>query len=153
MAFRIEDKFEVKAPIDRVWNFLIDPQQVVQCMPGVKLTEIQDDRNFVGAMTVKIGPVSMSFQGKVQITEIDESQHMVKMTGEGREGGGWMKGSMASQLMPIADSGTEVKVNTEVDIAGRALQFGRSLIESIMKQQFKKFADSVRKILETQQQA
>jgi carbon monoxide dehydrogenase subunit G len=153
MAFRIEDKFEVKAPIDRVWKFLIDPQQVVQCMPGVKLTEIQDDRNFVGAMTVKIGPVSMSFQGKVQITEMDESQHMVKMTGEGREGGGWMRGSMASQLIPIADSGTEVKVNTEVDIAGRALQFGRSLIESIMKQQFKKFADSVRKILETPPQA
>ena len=153
MAFRIEDKFEVKAPIERVWKFLVDPQQVVQCMPGVKLTEIQDERNFVGAMTVKIGPVSMSFQGKVQITEMDEAQHMVKMTGEGREGGGWMKGSMASQLTPVSDAGTEVKVNTEVDIAGRALQFGRSLIESIMKQQFQKFADSVRKTLETPQQA
>jgi uncharacterized protein len=153
MAFRIEDKFEVKAPIDRVWNFLIDPQQVVQCMPGVKLTEIKDDRNFLGAMTVKIGPASMSFQGKVQITEMDEAQHIVKMTGEGREGGGWMKGSMASQLTPVSDTGTEVKVNTELDIAGRALQFGRSLIESIMKQQFQKFAESVRKILETPQQS
>ncbi len=150
MAFRIEDKFEVKAPIERVWKFLIDPQQVVQCMPGVKLTEIQDDRNFIGAMTIKIGPVSMSFQGKVQIIEMDEAQHLVRMSGEGREGGGWMKGSMTSQLTP-SDSGTEVKVNTEVDIAGRALQFGRSLIESIMKQQFQKFADSVRKILETSQ--
>src|SRR5262245_41763273 len=124
MAFRIEDKFEVKAPIDRVWNFLIDPQQVVQCMPGVKLTEIQDARNFTGAMTVKIGPVSMTFQGKVQITEMDESQHIARMSGEGKEGGGWIKTSMASQLTP-SDSGTEVKVNTEVDIAGRALQFGR----------------------------
>jgi carbon monoxide dehydrogenase subunit G len=151
MAFRIEDKFEVKAPIDRVWKFLIDPQQVVQCMPGVKLTEIQDDKNFLGAMTLKIGPVSMSFQGKVQITEMDENAHVVRMSGEGREGGGWMKGSMASQLTPTSDTDTEVKVNTEVDIAGRALQFGRSLIESIMKQQFQKFADSVRKSLETPQ--
>ena len=87
MPFRIEDKFEVKAPIDRVWSFLIDPQQVVQCLPGVKLTEIQDDKNFLGAMTLKIGPVSMSFQGKVQITEMDEAQHLVRMSGEGREGG------------------------------------------------------------------
>jgi uncharacterized protein len=152
MAFRIEDKFEVKAPIERVWNFLIDPQQVVQCLPGAKLTEVQDARNFIGAMTVKIGPVSMSFQGKVHITEMDEAQHIVRMSGEGREGGAWMKGSMASQLTP-SDSGTEVKVNTEVDIAGRALQFGRRLIESIMKQQFQKFAECVRKILETAQQA
>jgi carbon monoxide dehydrogenase subunit G len=58
---------------------------------------------------------------------------------------------MASQLTPISESDTEVKVNTEVDIAGRALQFGRSLIESIMKQQFQKFAESVRKLLEAPQ--
>ncbi|HSE40949.1 MAG TPA: SRPBCC family protein [Acidobacteriota bacterium] len=151
MSFRIEDKFEVKAPIDRVWKFLIDPQQVVQCLPGVKLTEIQDDKNFLGAMTLKIGPVSMSFQGKVQITELDEAEHRVRMSGEGREGGGWMKGSMASKLTPTSDTDTEIKVNTEVDVAGRALQFGRSLIESIMKQQFQKFAESVRKTLETPQ--
>jgi carbon monoxide dehydrogenase subunit G len=150
MSFHIEDKFEVKAPIERVWKFLNDPRQVVQCLPGVKLTEVQDDRNFLGAMTVKIGPVSMSFQGKVQITEMDENEHRVRMSGEGREGGGWMKGSMASQLTPTSD-GTEVKINSQVDVAGRALQFGRSLIESIMKQQLKKFAESVQKILETPQ--
>lgn len=92
MAFRIEDKFEVKAPIDVVWKFLIDPKQVAQCLPGVKLTEIKDDRTFVGAMTVKIGPVSMSFAGQVQITELDEAQHRVRMSGEGKEGGGWVKG-------------------------------------------------------------
>jgi carbon monoxide dehydrogenase subunit G len=151
MALRIENRFEVKASIDRVWNFLVDPQQVVQCMPGVMLTEVEDDRNFHGVMTVKIGPISMSFQGKVQITEMNEAKHIVKMTGEGREGRSWMKGSMVSQLTAVADSGTEVKVETEVDIAGRALQFGRSLIESVMKQRFQKFAECVRKLLESPQ--
>ena len=119
MAFRIEEKFEVKAPIDRAWKFLSDPQQVVQCLPGVKLIEVQDDRNFVGAMTVKLGPVSMSFQGKVQITEIEESQYRIRMSGEGREGGGFMKGSMTGQLVPTSDSSTEVTINSEVDIAVR----------------------------------
>ena len=151
MALRIENKFEVKAPIDLVWNFLIDPQQVVHCMPGVMLTKIEDDRNFHGVMTVKIGPISMSFQGKVQITEMNEAQHTVKITGEGREGRAWMKGSMATQLTAVADSGTEVKVETEVDIAGRALQFGKSLIESVMKKRFQKFSECVRKILESPQ--
>ncbi len=151
MAFRIEDKFQVNAPMDRVWDFLIDPRQVVQCLPGVKLTEIKDDRTFVGAMTVKIGPVSMSFAGQVQITEMDEVQHRVRMSGEGKEGGGWVKGSMFSQLVSLSDGSTEVQVQTDVDIAGRVLQFGKSLIEPIMKQQFQKFAESVRKLLETPQ--
>lgn len=151
MAFRIEDKFQINAPLDRVWNFLIDPRQVVQCLPGVKLTEIKDERTFVGAMTVKIGPVSMSFSGQVQITEMDEVQHRVRMSGEGKEGGGWVKGSMFSQLVSLSEGSTEVQVQTDLDIAGRALQFGKSLIEPIMKQQFQKFAESVKKLLETPQ--
>jgi uncharacterized protein len=148
MEIRIEDKFEVKAAIDRVWSFLIDPHQVVQCMPGVKLTDIQDDRNFIGAVTIKIGLVSMSFQGKVQITEMDEVQHVVRMSGEGAEKRGWMKGSMVSQLTAF-ESGTEVKVKTEVNIARGGLELGRSLIESMIKKRFEKFSKCVRKILET----
>jgi len=148
MAFQIKEKFEVKAAVHRVWSFLIDPQQVVQCMPGVKLTEIQDERTFLGAIGVKIGPVSMSFQGRVQITEMDENEHRVRMAGEGREGGGWIRGSMFSQLSATSDNSTEVMVQTDLEIAGRAMQFGRSLIESIMKQQFQKFAECVCKTLE-----
>lgn len=147
MAFRIEDKFDVKAPVEKVWQFLMDPQQAVLCLPGVKLTEIQDERNFTGVMTVKIGPVSMNFQGKVQITEMNEAEHRVQMTGEGKEGGGWVKGSMFSQVFPT-EGGAEVQVKSELEIAGKALQFGRSLVESIMKQQFKKFAECVQKKLQ-----
>lgn len=148
MPFRIEDKFLVKAPVEKVWAFLMDPKQAVQCLPGVQLTEIQDERNFVGKMTVKIGPVGMSFQGKVQITEMNEAERQVRMTGEGREGGGWIKGSMFSQVNGVPE-GAEVTIQSELDIAGRAMQFGRSLIETIMKQQLKKFAESVQKLLET----
>lgn len=149
MPFRVEDKFEVKAPVEKVWSFLMDPKQVVQCLPGVELTEIQDERNFLGKMSIKIGPVGMSFQGKVQITEMDEKEHRVRMSGEGREGGGWMRGSMFSQVYPTASGSTEVVAQAELDVAGKALQFGRGLIESIMKQQFKKFAESVQKLLES----
>jgi len=148
MAFKIEDKFQVKAPVERVWAFLMDPQQAVQCLPGVKLTQVEDPKNFLGTMAVKIGPVTMSFQGKVQITEMDEKEHRVRMTGEGKEGGGWVKGSMSSQVASVAN-GSEVTVQSELEIAGRALQFGRSLVESIMKQQFKKFAECVQKKLES----
>lgn len=151
MGFQIEEKFQVNAPIERVWNFLVDPRQVVQCLPGVKLTEIKDDRTFMGAMTVKIGPVSMSFTGQVQITEQDDAQHRVRMAGEGKEGGGFMKGSMSSQLVSLPNAATEVSVRTDVEIAGRALQFGKGLIQPIMKQQFQKFAESVKKLLETPQ--
>ena len=44
MAFRIHDAFDVGAPMDRGWRYLIDPRQVVECLPGAELTQVQDER-------------------------------------------------------------------------------------------------------------
>ena len=46
MAIEITEKFTVAAPIERVWDFLVDPSQVVTCMPGAQLDEIVDAENF-----------------------------------------------------------------------------------------------------------
>ena len=38
MALKIDESFEVQAPVQRVWEFLIDPRQVVTCLQGAELT-------------------------------------------------------------------------------------------------------------------
>ena len=50
MAFKIEEKFEVQAPVERVWQYLIDPKRVVDCLPGAELLEQKDDQTFLGAI-------------------------------------------------------------------------------------------------------
>ena len=55
MAFKIEERFEVKAPVERVWKYLIDPERVVHCLPGAELLEQQDERTFLGAIKMKVG--------------------------------------------------------------------------------------------------
>ena len=57
MAIEITETFTVAAPIERVWDFLVDPSQVVTCMPGAQLDEIMDAENFIGKVTVKLGDV------------------------------------------------------------------------------------------------
>ncbi|HEX5886232.1 MAG TPA: SRPBCC domain-containing protein, partial [Pyrinomonadaceae bacterium] len=69
MAFKIEERFEVQAPVERVWKYLIDPQSVVQCLPGAELLEQQDEHNFLGAIKVKVGPLAMSYKGRAKFTE------------------------------------------------------------------------------------
>ncbi len=46
MAFKIEERFEVQAPVERVWKYLIDPERVVECLPGAELLEMQDEHTF-----------------------------------------------------------------------------------------------------------
>src|SRR5678815_4590366 len=79
MAFKIEERFEVQAPVERVWKYLIDPQRVVECLPGAELLEQQDERTFLGAIKVKVGPLAMSYKGQAKFTEINEETHQVRI--------------------------------------------------------------------------
>jgi uncharacterized protein len=75
MAFKVEEEFEVQAPVEQVWQYLIDPAKVVVRIPGAELVESQDEQTFLGAVKVKLGPVSMSYKGRVKFTEVDEQTH------------------------------------------------------------------------------
>src|SRR5262245_50141659 len=150
MPFKIEEEFEVRAPVQRVWEYLIDPARVVVCIPGAELLESQDERTFVGAVKVKLGPMTMSFKGLVKFTEVDEQARQVRMVGEGREAGGAgsAKVTMLSKVTPLDRGGALVTVNADVDLVGKVVQFGRGMIEEVSRQLFQQFSACVKKRLE-----
>lgn len=146
MTFRIEETFQVEAPLPVVWSYLIDPRQVVRCIPGAELTGSEGDRVFLGTIKVKVGPVTASYAGRATLSEIDEAAHRVRMMGDGRESGGAgsAKLSMTSRLAALPGGGTEIRVEADVDVAGKLVQFGRGMIEQVSKQLFRQFAECVR---------
>ena len=150
MAFKIEERFEVQAPVERVWQYLIDAQRVVHCLPGAELIEQQDAHTFLGAIKVKVGPLSMSYKGQAKFTEINEETHQVRMVGDAREvgGSGSTKVSMLSTVSPSANGGAEVLVNADIDLVGKIVQFGRGMIEEVSRQMFRQFSTCVKKQLE-----
>lgn len=150
MAFKIEERFEVQAPVERVWKYLIDPQSVVQCLPGAQLLEMKDEHTFLGAIKVKVGPLSMSYKGQAKFTDLNEELHQVRMVGEAREvtGSGSTKVSMLSTVTPLPSGGAEVSVNADVELVGKIVQFGRGMIEEVSRQMFRQFSTCVSKQLE-----
>ena len=150
MAFKIEQKFEVQAPVERVWKYLTDPKRVVECLPGAELLEQKDDQTFLGAIKVKVGPLSMSYKGQAKFTEINEETHQVRMVGDAREvtGSGSTKVSMLSTVVPLATGGSEVSVNADVELVGKIVQFGRGMIEEVSRQMFRQFSECVKQHLE-----
>jgi carbon monoxide dehydrogenase subunit G len=155
MSLRIEETFQLQAPIDRVWSYLSDPRQVVRCLPGAELTSVESETAFLGRVKVKVGPVTAAYNGRVTITERDGAAHIVRLVGDGREssGGGSAKMTMTSTLVPLATGGTEVRVSAYLDIVGRLAQFGRGMIESVNQQMFRQFTDCLRATLETAEPA
>ena len=155
MGFKIEERFEVQAPVERVWKYLIDPARVVECLPGAEMVEMKDEHSFVGAIRVKVGPMSMSYKGNGKFTEVNEQTHQVRMVGDAREvsGSGSTKVSMLSSVAPAANGGSEVVVSAEVELVGRIVQFGRGMVEEVSRQMFRQFSTCVKAKLEVVEEA
>jgi carbon monoxide dehydrogenase subunit G len=150
MAFGIKETFRVQAPVDRVWRYLVDPRQVVNCLPGAELTADEGERVYSGKVKVKVGPVTASYAGRARLTEVNDAEHVVRMDAEGRESGGAgsAKLRMTSRVAAHPEGGSEIRVEAEVDVAGKIVQFGRGMIEAVSKQLFKEFVSCVRTTLE-----
>jgi carbon monoxide dehydrogenase subunit G len=152
VAIRIEERLSVNAPVERVWEWLVDPRRVVTCLPGAELHEVVDERTFHGGVKVKLGAVTVSYRGTVRIADLDAAARRVRMTGEGREsaGSGSAKMTMESRVTAGAGGGAEVVVRADVDVVGRIVQLGRGMIEGVAHQLFLQFAACLRATLEAE---
>ncbi len=152
MSITIHETFTVNAPMERVWRFLTTPQEVVECLPGAELTEVVSEREYAGRVKVKVGPVTAAYAGKATLASVDETGRRVTIVGEGRETGGAGSAKMTMQggVAPNSNGGSDVSVDATIDIAGKVMQFGRGLVESVSQQLFKQFVEHARVKLENE---
>jgi len=138
----IENLFEVQAPIDRVWDYMLDVEKVVPCMPGAELTETIDETHWKGKVTVKLGPVALSFAGKVEMQERDEVGHKVVLKGSGMEqrGKGAASATVTTNLEETAN-GTKVSIVQDLIVQGQAAQFSRGMMQDVTSKLTQRFAD------------
>jgi uncharacterized protein len=139
---KLEQSFEVEAPIDRVWRALIDVERVAPCLPGASVTGRNDDGTFAGNLTIKIGPTTAAYTGRLEMEQIDESSHTATMQAQGtdKRGQGGAKATITSRLSEAGDA-TRVDVSTDYHITGRLARFGRGgMIEDISNRLLKEFA-------------
>ena len=67
----LQNTFEVPLPPSEAWEVLLDIERIAPCLPGARLTEVVDERTFKGEVSVRLGPVALTFAGKATLEEID----------------------------------------------------------------------------------
>src|SRR6476659_558217 len=151
MGMEIEKRFLVKAPADLVWDFLTDPYRVARCLPGAAITERLDDHTYAGTMTVKVGPVTAAYRGKLRFERLDAEAREAELSASGQEkrGKGGADMRMRSRVDPKGEDETEVTVVSDVNVVGVLAQFGRGMIQDVSDQLFQKFTAAMRRQLET----
>jgi carbon monoxide dehydrogenase subunit G len=128
---QLEHQFTVNAPVDVVWQALLDPERVAPCMPGAALTSVEGS-SFTGTVKVKLGPISLQYKGAGEFTETDEAARVVKIKAAGKDarGNGTASANVTVNLSE-KDGVTTGDVVTDLAITGKPAQFGRGLIAEV----------------------
>ncbi len=150
---KLEQSFEVAAPLEQVWRTLVDVEHVAPCLPGAAVTGRNEDGSYNGTFTVKIGPTTASYTGKLQMENVDEASHTATMQAQGtdKRGQGGAKATIYSRVVPADGAGTRVDVVTDYHITGRLARFGRGgMIEDISERLLREFAKRLQSSLAAQ---
>jgi carbon monoxide dehydrogenase subunit G len=149
---RIENTVEVDAPLDRVWALVNDIPRVAPCMPGAALTGVHED-TYEGTVAVKLGPLRMSYKGKVVVEGVDEANHSARLaaTGKDTKGAGTARASVETRLEAVDPTRTRLHVTSDVQLTGKVASFGRGgAINDVATRLFGQFADCLRATLESE---
>jgi carbon monoxide dehydrogenase subunit G len=131
---QLENSFSVEAPPDRVFAYLLDVNKVVGCVPGAELSEVVDPTTFKGKVKIKVGPITVAYNGTARISDRDDANHTATLAADGREttGPGSARAS-AHMSVVAAATGSTVKIVTDYQVAGRVAQFGRGVMEDVSR--------------------
>ena len=140
---KLEQSFDVAAPVDRVWRALIDVEQVAPCLPGAAVTGRNDDGSYNGTFSVKIGPTTASYTGRLEMEQVDEAPHTATMQAQGsdKRGQGGANGDDRLTRRVARPRPDPREVDTDYHITGRLARFGRGgMIEDISERLLREFA-------------
>jgi carbon monoxide dehydrogenase subunit G len=145
---QLENSFQVSAPPDQVFAYLLDVNKVVGCVPGAELTDVVDDSTFKGKVKVKVGPITVAYNGTARISERNDAERTATLSAEGRETTGPGSARATAQMrVQTAGENSLVTIVTEYHVAGRVAQFGRGVMEDVSKRLINEMASCIQENL------
>lgn len=123
-----DNSFEVPLPPSQAWPVLMDVKRIAPCMPGAELTEVVDDKTYKGKISVRLGPVALTFAGLVKFEEIDNTNYTAKVRAQGNDAKGRGSASAVSTFrLEPSGTGSKVLVHTDLTLSGAVAQYGRGV--------------------------
>ena len=144
---QIQNRFEVPVPPGEAWVFLLDVAATVPCFPGAELIEQIDADNYRGRVTVKLGPLTMVFNGRLQLEARDDAAYSGTVKAAWTEARGRGNATTVTRFaMAAHDKSTQVTIDSDVQLAGQVAQYGRGagMIADISAQLVDQFAANLR---------
>lgn len=143
-----EGTVQINAPRDRVWAFVIDPDQVGQCGPGVETIEVIDDSHFKATAKVGVGFITARFIVNMQFVDL-QAPDSATIKAHGQAPGSAVDADAQMRLSDGSDGGTTMDWAADVNISGTIASVGARLIEGTANKMIGQTFDCMKSKLES----
>ncbi len=146
---RFEGNVSIRAPREKVWSFLTDPEAVSKCAPGLERLEIvEPGRRFRATTSVGFGSVRVRFVNDVEWVEMD-APNLARMRAHGSAPGSAVDAKTSMTLTDGPDGGTDLAWTADVSLAGSVASLAARLMGSVTRKLTSRFFQKVRRKIES----
>ncbi len=134
MGILIENEFTVAASPDDTYALMTDVERVAPCIPGAEITGRRENGAFDAVVTMKMGPMQLSYKGEVAIESQDDAQRTAVMRAKATEarGQGTAQALLTMRVAPAeGGAASHVAVSSDLLITGRVAQMGRGIMTDV----------------------
>lgn len=125
----LDHSFTTGRPVDETWDAILDLERLIPCVEGGRVLERTGDDSARAEIKVKMGAMSMTFTGTVEVVERDDADHRAVMQIKSREAGGQGYAN-ADVTFAVSDGGGTI--HTAAQITGKAASMGEGVVVSVL---------------------
>ncbi len=145
----IEESFTIKAPAQKVWDFLMNVEEMGACVPGCETVNLIDQNTFEVTLKARLGFITVHPTLRITVYEKNPPCHLKSSaTGKDSDRASTFDLKNSLDLKAISESETEVGFRSEINIAGKLARFGFSIFQDRFKKQNKEFTSRLKSRLE-----
>jgi uncharacterized protein len=139
----LDHSFTTGKPVDETWEAILDLDRLVPCVEGGSVLERTGPDAVKAEIKVKMGAMSMTFTGTVEVIEQDPAEHRAVMQVKSREAGGQGYAN-ADVTFALSDGGGTI--HTAAQISGKAASMGEGVVVSVLDALIKDFTNKLANI-------
>lgn len=136
----LTNEFTVHLPPDQAWDVLTDLPRMAPFVPGARLLEVEGMR-VTGEMKVRVGPLTTVYNGEVRLVERDRRDRRAVLRADGHDARQGPASATITATLHPAVTGTRVLLATDLSVAGKVADFGRSVLADISVKLAGQFAE------------
>ncbi len=144
----IEGRFTLKAPIEKLFDFLLKPETIMTCLPGAESVKQLDETTYECVVKQKVGPISAKLKFVNRLTKVERPTH-IEIEGEGEDVTklGHFRQKTLVDLREVSPGEVEITYKSDVSIVGKLAMFGDRVMKAKSRQVEEEFTNALRERL------